>query len=304
MVKKNNYKKNKNNKNKKNNKNRKTNFIKKYVKKEVKNAIEANTEDKYWNETSFTSLLSGWNGSDHSILHNLTPLIANITHGDDVDQRQGNKINLKYLRMYIRHQPARYGVQMSIDSTTPTYTRNPIPDIPDVKVFIVKLNNELVSNISDSQLRAILKTRFRPYGSSWIDTAQSSGRAGLKGLTVIAKCEIKNKYKTLFGDYTRQDQYGSVQLPTSIMDGAITLSETYAPSLTVLNIPQQSNKTLMVASKAFKQKIELNATSNYPIKYQYYMYVQFSDDYQNLTYNPVNMPNEFECRCQLVYENV
>lgn len=268
-----------------------TKSLKNALSKIVSQKLDAAIEDKYVLDSSFVSKVSSYDSSTKTILFNISPNIAN---GDEVNQRTGNKVRLKYLRSMIRFLPQKKHVQYTADGV-PSYVANWIPDLPACRVFIVKINQELAMNMTATELRTALNAKFRSAGHMWQDYAQSTGKRAMSAIKLLSKCVLKQKYRTIAGSIN------PIYASGSITETSFTLTPTYQMQSTITSVPQFSYKNLLVSSVA--QKVEMEDTYNSVLKYQYWMFVQLGNGFNDDTYDPVESPTQFDIRNCWVYED-
>lgn len=269
----------------------------KRVSKIVDAKLDAAIEDKYLRDSVFNQHNTSYDSATNTLLFNISPAIAK---GDGVNQRAGNKVKLKYLRSFVRMRPGKFHAQHNVDGT-PSYTANWIPHMPKYRCFLIKVNNELAVSLTSSEMRQALNAKFRSPGHFWQDYAQDVGKKAVSGIKLLHKFEMTPKWKQLPNTFTLLNQTGSVSLPTTIMDGTITLTPDYAPSNNVISVPQYSYYELF--TKEVAQKVEISNADNGVMRYQYWMFVQNTNGYQDTTYDSVVAPESFEIRNCWVYED-
>lgn len=265
---------------------------KKLLNKMILQKLDQSIEDKYLLDTSFTDAKSHFDSGTMSMVFNVSP---HITNGDEVSQRTGNKVRLKYLRTFFRYLPAKGGNHGVIDNSAPTYAENWMAQKPDVTVYLLRINSQMIQNMSASDLRVACNAKFRSAGHCWQDYAQSSGQEAAQGIKLLDKFIMKTNYRQVVCPFQ------PVNLSGTLTSSSFTATPVYQAAATVIQVPQYSYKNLICSKLA--QKIEMNDAFNNPIRYQYWYFAQFGNGYNNQSYNPILAPEHFEFRNIWTFED-
>ena len=264
------------------------------VKKIVEKKLDTAIEDKYINDSAYHDHSGDWDTNSRSGLFNVTPT---ITKGDGKSERTGNSVSLKFLRMYWRLLPAKFHRKVETMDSNPSYTKNPFPRIPSYVARFMKINRDLYSKLSTTELLAILNAKYRVPGQSVQDVLQNVGRKGMVGIQLLGQTILKPRYKTFVS--------GSTPLASQVTaDGTgFDLAPDHEPFVQVLSIPQYTFKE-QILSKV-KQKIVMQDTDNLPMKYQYFVFVQCGNNYIDATYDIGidSAPQKLETRNCWVFED-
>lgn len=261
------------------------------VKKLVAGALDEAIEDKYRLDTLYGEHNTDFDAATKTILYNVSPRIPN---GTEVNDRTGNKVKLKYFRSFIRLLPARFHSQHVIDGT-PIYAANWVPSVPDYKCYLLKVNNELMANLSSAEARAALVSKFRQAGTCWQDYAQDAGQKAVTSIKLLEKWTMTPKWRQIVSSFAPIDANGTLAA------SSFSLTPDYQANGVVTAVPQYSYYELYC--NKVSQKIEINDTDNSPMKYQYWIFIQCTNGYNETTYNPVVQPDSFESRHLWVFED-
>lgn len=279
--------------------------LRKTFNKMILKKLDQQIEDKYILDTSFSDQSSTYDASTNTLLFNVTP---NILQGDEVNQRTGNKVRLKYLRTFFRFLPSRYHYNRSVDVSNDqsiTNTRNWFAQKPRVMVYLVRINNQLAAQISDPDLRVALNAKFKSPGHCWQDYAQSSGQKALSGIKLMDKFQMAQVYRSMVTSW--QPLHADVTQMGSGQD--FDLTPDHGGTAVQVSVPQYTYKNFLCSKVA--QKLEFNdeeatppaTTVQGPIKYQYWYFVQVGNGYNNSLYNPIDPPQDFATRNVWTFED-
>lgn len=266
---------------------------KKEVKSMIRQAMDVAVEDKYKLDTEYNSKTGTWDDNTKTLAFNITP---NIPTGTGIGQRLGNKVRLKYLRMFIRYLPAIHQHNEDISGDNPVNTTlNWFPVVPDAVCSLVRVTPDLKNNITDAQFREAVRCKVRPPGYAWQDFAQSVGNDSINGIKILDRFKLKARYKHMVCPFA------PIAQSIAAVGAGYASTPTYDPVVTVVNCPQYTYKNFYCAKVS--QKIEIDDESNSPIKYQYWMFIDIDNDFNDDTYNPINVPKTFDTRQLWVYED-
>lgn len=274
-------------------KSKKSSVNKKVVKQIVKQALDDNQEDKYLLDGSFTNHAENYDPGTSTILFNISP---NIHQGTDVSQRVGNKVRLKYFKSFLRLLPAKYSLSATMASD-PTYITNFFRANPSYKCYIVRITNDIVNKLTSSELRDVLRAKYRRPGTCWQDFAQDPGQKGLSGIKLLHKFEMTPKWRVINSTGDPLAMSGGYDSLT----GSINMSPTQVKQTRMVSVPQYTYKEIYTNSVA--QKVEISNNDNGVMRYQYWMFVQCNTNYQNTSYDSIDQPQSFDMRNIWVYED-
>lgn len=313
----------KNNYRKKNNKSKKTSLTKSQ-KKEVKKIISVEqkkeTELKYLINSTFVdnvghylpkinynSSTGVWSGDrlDRMVL-NVSP---SIVRGTSSNNMIGNQVSLKALDMFIRFRPDQYSIVNDIPvaaSSMDIMTKSPVPNYPDVKIHIFRMDKDAYDHLQ-GDLSAMasfaykLDAVYRPRGTWKQDYLQSGGQEFIKSIKHLKTKVLKQKYS----------QYRYTTTRGNITSGTSTLSvDDYNNSYnTTLDdcwfqwgaVGLQSDCHIHVKIDDVVE-IEAGSGGRGPIRYQYVLFAQFSDKYQDVSgWMEPSIPLVFDTRNMWTY---
>lgn len=263
------------------------------IKKVVDRKLDDAVEDKYVMDTVFQNQIAHYDLATRTFLIDATLALAS---GVNIDQRLGQKIKLKYLRTFFRLLPSKRETQIE-HLPMQAWTENPLRDIPMFHCYFVRVNKDLVTKLTSSELRAVLNSKFRTPGQCWQDVAQAAGKSGIVGIKLLAKFKMKPKYRTVTSSVNSEITQAVPDAGAPPTYGMVSnVSETI-----VMQIPQYTYKNLLCSKVA--QKIELENASGLPLKYNYIYFIQTTNAYNDNVYNPVIVPDSFMTRNVWVYED-
>lgn len=257
--------------------------------------MDQQIEDKYILDTGFHNHNDNFDAGTKSMVVNVSPAILN---GDEVNQRTGNKVRLKYLRTFFRYLPGKGGQHGVIDSSSPTYSGNWFGDIPDATVYLLKINSQMIQTMSAADLRVACNAKFRSAGHCWQDYAQSTGQQANSAIKLLDKFTMQSKYRSVVCPFTPLNATGTFAAGPPETQ---TIVPTYQASCTLVQVPQYSYYNLLCSKLA--QKIEIEDVHNRPIKYQYWYFIQLGSGYNNNSYDPIIKPEDFSTRNVWVFED-
>lgn len=259
------------------------------VKALIHRSLDHQIEDKYRLDVDYHNHVADWDNSTKTLLIDVTP---SITQGDGIGNRTGNKVRMKFLRSFIKMMPSKREHQIPLLPPM-AWAENPIRDIPHFRVFLLRMNRELIDNMSGAEIRVALNVKFRTAGHCWQDYAQSTGQRAQMGLKLLDKFVLKPRYRTIVASKNSQ-----TTLQTA--SGADYVN-TYLDSETiVMSVPQYTYKNFVCSAVA--QKVEFDSGDS-PIRYKYFYFVQTTDGFNDDTYNPIFVPDNFQLRNVWVYED-
>lgn len=273
---------------------------KKEIDQRIDRKLDKAVEDKFLRDSLFTEHKDQFNQSANCLILDISPT---INQGIAQAQRLGDKVYIKYLNMFLRYRPD--GVTSSFenytDDHTPDWTICPYPQSPDARVFVLRFTRDLYEgwDAGGQALMERLKAhpKLRPAGAWPQDYDQSGGQEFIKGVKVLGNCVLKSKFRSSALIAPRLLTTGTFDEVT----GAIGLATDEQRTLLINSASLLTYKRLHIP---IKQKLIIRSSgSNNPINYVFMLYVQFSNRYNNSTYNPVTKPDEFSIRNLWVYED-
>lgn len=266
--------------------------LKNVMNKMILKKLDQQIEDKYKLDTVVNEHSTNFDAVSKSMVFNVSPHIEN---GTEVDQRLGNKVRLKYLRTFFQYLPAKGGQHGVVDSSSPAYTENWVAQRPDITVYFLKINSEMIQNMTEGELRTACNAKFRSIGHCWQDFSQSSGKQAVSAIKLLEKFKMPSNYRQIVCPFLPLNSTGTIG------SNDFTLTPVYQASATVIQCPQYSYHNMLCSKVA--QKIEIDDSSNNPIKYQYWYFVQLGNGYNNNDYNPISQPESLTTRNVWVYED-
>lgn len=248
--------------------------------------IDQSIEDKYKLDSSFTdNAAAGWDAVSNTILLSTTP---ELDVGTSQSQRIGLKVKMKQVRIQIRMLPKFYSTLTNTENTTDnlSLSRNLFRNLPPVNVYLVAIPRDIHETTGGSDIRAALKIKFKPAGYYRQDFNTSVEQNLVKAIKLIAKCQLKQKYRNI-----------SVYSPSFPLAGGGESGE----GVQVLNVPQYDNA---VIKHNFNKTWLFENSSNKPAKMTYYLYAEFSNKWYNTSYDgTIDRPEHFETRTLFTYED-
>lgn len=239
--------------------------------------------DKHKIDSDFISILDHYDSMSRVLMKEITPA---FDYGDDVNERSGDVINMKRcsIQFRMRWPYSQVDTPDFQSSGLGSTTVNLFNDYPATRVYLLRVNQALGNAISDSSLGGYLKARFLEPGKWRQETQTDAGQNIVSGVHLVASTKIKPKFKT-------------VTAATSPSVDSIGQDENSV--LSVIRCPQFSHFYL---NHKISKKWTLDRIDNKPVKYKYYLYFQFGDNWRT-TYDEFEAPHTVDYRAMWIYEN-
>lgn len=245
--------------------------------------LDLSIPDKHKIDTDFISIVDHYDSVSRVLMKEITPA---FDYGDDVSERSGDVINMKRcsLQFRMRWPYSQVEIPDFQDSGSGSTTVNLFNDYPATRVYLLRVNQALGNSISDSSLGGYLKARFLEPGKWRQETQTDSGQNIVSGVNLIASTKIQPKFKNVIA-------------ATSPFTDSLGNDE--PSSLVVTRCPQFTHFYL---NHKISKKWTLDRSTNKPVRYKYYLYMQFGDNWRT-SYDEYEGPHTIDYRSMWIYEN-
>ena len=242
----------------------------------VHKQLDLAIEDKFLLDAAYTAAHANYSPVTRTLLREITPT---ITQGDQVDQRQGNKVKMKRMTMQIRMKMNAYNHIRTVGTVPWVSAENIFRDTGNVRVFVIRVVAELGTAVLPVVIEGAMASKYNLPGSFRQDYALSGGKSVMPGISVIGRTTLKKKWRTAI---------------CPVNDTGATPMQTH-----ILNVPQYDHTYLNC-----KLDDEFTYTlGNNPIKHKYYVYAQFYDNWRNAVWDVPIAPAIFDIRNIWIYED-
>lgn len=252
------------------------------VKKIYKDMTDARIEDKFKLDSTWNSMLGSYNSTKKALLFEVT--ISNLHNGTGDGEMIGRFINMKHLRTLFRYRPSKKAQLTTVDSSAPIYTESITPRLPPLIIRLIKINNKFAGNLTNDELLDACEVKFLVPGRFAQERVNDSNMEASTAIKQIKICYLKSKYKLITAPVL------PIQQNIASSGSGYVSTPVYQPQVNVLAIPQQVNKNILI-TKHLKGRTEINSVTSKPMKYKLYYYIQFTNAYNDNSYQQVNNDN-------------
>lgn len=255
---------------------------KKIVSDMLKKKLDERIEDKY-KITDWIDIVNNYQSGEKDLLVELSPAISK---GTGSSERISDKIFLKHISLMLRYRPKDQVVQIPVLPASTTGGNYPLgtgecpldSNLPDVEVFLVKINRALNDA---AEVYQALRVKFRQAGLWKQEMDQNVGQNAVRSVKLCEK--VKMKRRSRFATWIRSSN-DPPDDETGYMTACIT-AESYK------NVHHGVYK-----------KVLLEDGPGNPQNFTYFLYFQFGNKFPTSYITDLG-PRMLNYRIRWVYED-
>lgn len=237
--------------------------------------LDARIEDKYLLDVNYTSLRTGDADNDSTHFGYLRDITPSIPKGTDENNRVGDNVFMKFMSIQTVLKGHNFAAGVTLAETN---ALNLFPAGIPVDCHLFRIISGEIPTVAD------MSATYRREGLWPQDVVQDDDEIKQKlKIQKIKSFRLKAQYRTIFGN--QED----------------TSTGTPVVDCVAYSVPQMTFHTENVS---IKQKWLINDTTNFPMKYSYYLYVDYKPQAWRQHYDTqlLSMP-DLDIRFRWVYED-